>query len=55
MLFSERGHSAVRIADIAAAVSVKPPSLYKHTKASRPYSRRAQTSSPKGSRTSETP
>ena len=29
-LFSERGYSAVRVADIAAAVGVKPPSLYKH-------------------------
>ena len=29
-LFSEKGYSAVRVADIAAAVGVKPPSLYKH-------------------------
>ena len=31
-LFSERGYSAVRVSDIADAVGIKAPSLYKHFK-----------------------
>lgn len=31
-LFSERGYGAVRVGDIAAAVGIKAPSLYKHYK-----------------------
>ncbi len=31
-LFSERGYSAVYVADIAEAVGIKAPSLYKHFK-----------------------
>lgn len=31
-LFSEKGYSAVFVADIAAAVGIKTPSLYKHYK-----------------------
>ena len=31
-LFSEKGYSAVYVGDIAAAVGIKAPSLYKHFK-----------------------
>ena len=31
-LFSERGYNAVYVGDIAAAVGIKAPSLYKHYK-----------------------
>ena len=31
-LFSEKGYNAVYVGDIAAAVGIKAPSLYKHYK-----------------------
>ena len=34
-LFSEKGYSAVYVADIAEAVGIKAPSLYKHFKSKR--------------------